>query len=209
MQLNQPIPPPYPGGNNPYDFILNGNQKPKKTLLPNAKTKKGRLLVVLGGAVGILILLFIVLSLVLSGGGGTKDLLTIAQTQTEIARVSSDTSAKARNITTRNFAATVRITVSSQQQQTVSYMTSHKQKVAPKKLILGMNPKTDESLKTAEAAGRYDQELLTILEKSLADYQLQLSQTYKATSSKSQKAMLQKFFEEVGALIKNQPTINS
>ncbi len=209
MQLNQPIPPSYPGGNNAYDFILNGNQKPKKTLLPNAKTKKGRLLLVVGGAVGIIFLLAIILSLVLGGGGGTQDLLAIAKTQTEIARVSNASTLKARDITTRNFVATVGITISSQQQQTVSYLASHKEKISPKTLALSVNPKTDAALKTAESAGRYDQELLTVLEKSLADYQVQLSQTYKATSSKSQKTLLQKFFEQVSALIKNQPAISS
>jgi hypothetical protein len=210
MQLNQPIPPPYTGGDDQYDFILNGNQKAKKSRLPQGKSRKQRLFWVIGAGLGLVIILAIVFSMVLnSGGSPTKALFSIAQTQTEIVRVSGGSSLKARSLTTRNFAETVTVTMTSSQQQTVNYLTSHKTKVKPKELALGQDSKTDAALKSAEAAGRYDQELLAILEKSLAEYRTQVSEAFKATNSPSQKQLLEQLFNQVTTLLSNQPAISS
>ena len=66
MQLNQPIPPTSSGGENPYDFIINGNQQIKKGRLPLPKpnNRKQRILYVFGGAVLLIVLLMIGFSLI-------------------------------------------------------------------------------------------------------------------------------------------------
>lgn len=211
MQLNQPIPPSYSGGDGQYDFILNGNQKPKKSLipLPQGNSRRQRVIVVLAGGVIFTFIVAVILAIALSGGGSTKDLVAITQTQTEIVRVAETNASKARGVTTRNFSETVALTMVSSKQQTLSYLSSKKTTVKPKELALGLNAKTDANLKSAEAAGRYDQELLTILEKSLADYRTQINTAYNKATTKSQKQLLQQLFEQVTTLIKNQPATSS
>lgn len=211
MQLNQPIPPSYSGGDGQYDFILNGNQKPKKSLipLPQGNSRRQRVIVVLAGGVIFTFIVAVILAIALSGGGSTKDLVAITQTQTEIVRVAETNASKARGVTARNFSETVALTMVSSKQQTLSYLSSKKTTVKPKELALGLNAKTDANLKSAEAAGRYDQELLTILEKSLADYRTQINTAYNKATTKSQKQLLQQLFEQVTTLIKNQPATSS
>jgi hypothetical protein len=211
MQLNQPIPPSYSGGDGQFDFILNGNQKPKKSLipLPQGNSRKQRLLVIFGGVVALIFILALVFGLLLNSGSSTKDLVEITKTQTEIVRVAENNAPKARGVTARNFSETVALTMTSSKQQTISYLAAKKTTVKPKELALGLNAKTDADLKSADAAGRYDEELLTILEKSLADYRTQINTAYNKTSVKSQKQLLQQLFEQVTTLTKNQPDTSS
>jgi hypothetical protein len=207
MQLNQPIPPSYSGGEDPYDFILKGSQKPKKSLLPAGNSRKNRVILVVGAALFGLILIIIVLSLVTSSGSaGTKQLTTLAQSQNEIIRISSTGSTQARDSTIKGFSESVNLTMMSEQQQTTKYLSSHGAKVKPKVLLLGRDPQTDATLKSATAAGRYDDELLKTIEKQLNVYKIQLQQAYKQTSKKSEKILIQQLFDQATKLTKNQPT---
>ena len=209
MQLNQPIPPPYSGGDNQYDFILNGNQKPKKGLLPKGETPKQRVLLVVGG-LGVLVLFAIIFALIFGGGkGSTQTPLALAQTQNEIIRVSGIGGQLARDTTTQGFTETVNVTITTSQQQTIKYLSAQKFKIKPKILALAQNSKTDATLRAAAAAGRYDEALKTVLEQELSDYRTQVSAAYKATSDKTQKALYQQLFNQVTILIKNQPATNS
>lgn len=207
MQLNQPIPPPYSGGDSQFDFILNGNQKPKKSLLPKGGNRKQRLLVALGIGAGVIVLLIIIVSLLLSSGNtSTKSLISIAQTQNEIVRISSTGSQKAKSKAAANFAITVADSTATGQAATTKYLTSKKVKIPPKTLAMGQNPQTDAALKSAQTAGRYDEELISTLQKSLLAYQSEVGTAYKATNSASQKALLKQLFDQVTILLKNQPT---
>ncbi|MEO5627515.1 MAG: hypothetical protein ABIQ89_01345 [Candidatus Saccharimonadales bacterium] len=207
MQLNQPIPPSYPGGNEQYDFILNGGQKAKKSLVPRGGSRKQRTIIAVVGVVVVLFLFGIILSLVLSSGSGSKQLmLDVAKTQTEIVRVSKDGSSKARDSATQSFVQTVNITVSSDLNQTTTLLTKQGIKVDPKAMARGASSETDATLSSAEQAGRYDEAITTNLEASLAAYKTQISQAFAKVSSASQKKLLQQLFANVEALIKNQPT---
>lgn len=208
MQLNQPIPPSYAGGDGQYDFILQGNQKPKKSLVPNpASPKKRALLVGVGAA--ILLVLGIILFAVLSSGSkaGTQTILGLAQTQTEIIRISNAGANQARDIPNQNYAATVSAALATSRQETTNYLASKKVKIKAKDLVAGQNPKTDAALKSAEQAGRYDEQLIATLESSLVAYRNQVSTEYKATSSKTEKKLLQTLYDQVVAIMKNQPAV--
>ncbi|MDQ5971976.1 MAG: hypothetical protein QG553_135 [Patescibacteria group bacterium] len=207
MQLNQPIPPPLPGGENPYDFILNGNQKPKKSVLPTTQSKKQRILFVLGGAFILFSLFAIAMLLISSAGGGDKKMLTgIAQTQTEIMRVSREGATDAKDTAIQGFAQSTALVITSSQQKTTAFLGKMKETPNSKTLALGRSTKTDTALKTAKEAGRYDQELLKILSTSLEDYKKELSAGYKQATSKSQKQLLEQLYNQANNLTKNQPT---
>lgn len=211
MQLNQPIPPPYSGGDSQFDFILNGNQKPKKTLLPTGGSRKQRLLIALGIGAGVIVLLIIIVALLLSSGkSSTKSLISIAQTQNEIVRISSTGSQKAKSKAAANFSITVADSTATGQAATTKYLASKKVKIPLKTLALGQNPQTDAALKSAQTAGRYDEELISALQKLLLTYQAQVSTAYKATNSTSQKTLLKQLFDQINILLKSQPaTTNS
>ena len=206
MQLEQPIPPNNPGGDNQYDFIMNGKQAPKKSILPSGNSRKQRIILIVGGALAFFAIFAIVLALIFSSGGeDTKALLGLAQTQTEITRVSADGTTKARSAATQNFTQTVTTTMTTAQQQTIEVLAK-KTKVDEKKLVLGRSTKTDTALTSAQQAGRYDEELTATLTKALASYKTEISQAATKTTTKSQKELLQKLYTQVEALIKNQPT---
>lgn len=207
MQLNQPIPPTYSGDEDPYDFILKGNQKPKKTLLPSGNSRKSRILLVVGGVLAALFLLAIIFALVTSSGSSNaKSLLSLAQDQNEIIRISNNGGNQARDPTIQGFSQTVTLVLTTSQQKTVKYLNTHGVKTSSKSLALTRNAQTDATLKSADEAGRYDAELLKTLEGSLNDYKSQLNEMYKKTSSKSQKILLQQLYNQAVNLTKNQPT---
>lgn len=209
MQLNQPIPPTDAGGSNPYDFILNGNQKPKKSLvpLPTGNSRKQRTILIAGGGAALLVVIVIVFILISSIGSGTyKPLVAIAQDQTEIITISSDGQDNARGTTAQNYAATVNASLTTGQQQTVKYLAGKRQKVDSKTLALGHSAQTEAALKSAQTAGRYDDEVIKTLNKELADYKVAVSKAFSQAKNASEKKLLQQLYDQIQILTKNQPT---
>ena len=207
MQVEQPIPPTYPGGENPYDFILQAQSRPPKKMLPGGGSRKQRALVVVTGILFFIILLMVVLSFISSRAAApTKALEKIAQTQNEIIRVSTLGGKTSRDTVTLGFAETVSTTITSSQKQTIVYLKARHVKADPKFLALGANASTDASLKTADSAGRYDSELVSVLEDSLSAYKQELKTTYSQTSNASQRKLLQMLYNQAVLLTKNQPT---
>ena len=209
MQLNQPIPPPY-SGDSQYDFILSGNQKAKKSLLPKGNSPKQRILYAVGGGILAVILIMVIFALVFgNSGGSTLALETIAQTQTELIRVSTAGATESRDVAVQGFAESIALTTTTGQQQTLSYLSAHKHKMDAKHLALGRNVKTDAALKSASEAGHYDEQLATELNQELTSYRDQLSKAYKEASSSTQKQLIQQLFNQVTVLLKNQPVVTS
>jgi hypothetical protein len=211
MQLNQPIPPTPAGGESPYDFILSGNHKPSKKLLSNrGNSKRQRLLIAVLGGLGLLFVIAVIVALLVSGNDSTKKNFTgLVQTQTEIIRITTLGNQKATSSSAQHFSEMVGLVMTSSEQQTNSYLSKHGTKLKSKELALGKNAGTDKALAAAAAAGTYDNELITILERSLANYQANVSDLYKTTSSATQKKLLQNLYDQATTLIKNQPATSS
>ena len=210
MAPNPSIPPPFPEGDNQFDFILNGAQKPKKTLLPTANSRKQRILVAVGGGLLFFAILAVLFAVIFSGGdGASKSLLAVAQTQTEITRVSDAGVKKSRDSVAQGLAETVFLAITTNQQQTVTYLKSQGVKADTNTLALGKSTKTDAALESAAQAGRYDDVLISTLKKMLADYKVQLTEAYKQAGSRSQQNLLKQLFNQAEALTKNQPATSS
>lgn len=207
MQLEQPIPPSYPGGDNQFDFILNGHQKPKKGLIPKGNSPKQRIIMVILGLLAVLTLFAIIFALIFSSGGGNKeDMLGLAQTQTELVRISASGAEDSRDAVTQGFAQNIAAVITTSQLETTEWLTKNGVKFKEKDLALAKDEKVDAALNSALQAGRFDQELVKVLERMLAEYKAELSQAFSGTSSKSQKTLLQNLFKQVETIIKNQPT---
>lgn len=205
--MNQPIPPAMSGGPGQYDFILNGNQKPKKSLLPSGNSKKQRIMLVVGGGLALLLVFAVIMMLIFSSGGeDRKSLVKLVQTQTEIARLSNEASGKSRDPVTLNFTQTTALVLTTSKNQTTEYLAKQRIKIGEKELALGRDAKDDQALVSAEKAGRYDDEAIKIIEQSLADYKTQIQQDFKAATGKNHKQLLQDLYKQAETLTKNQPT---
>lgn len=215
MQPNQPYSPPQPQQapeQNPYDFIMNSGEPPKKSPLglPSGNSKLQRILIVGGGIVVLIIIGVLLLSIVTAGSkSNTEQLLSLAKTQTELIRV-ADLVVKepsVRNESTRILAINTSVSVNSTKQQVVSMITKSGKKADPKQLALSKNTKTDASLESALQNNQYDEVATEILTTELKNYRLQLKTSYDAVSSKQDKQILSDAFKGTSLLLGNN-TIN-
>lgn len=185
-------------GHNPYEFIVNPNTPKHRVGLAGSFGMKIGLLV--GGAA----LLMIVIAVLMSALGPKSvmpQLTEIAQQQQEIIRIASDASDKASGTDTTNFVTNVALSVTTSQNEVIAYATSHGQKLPPKVLALKQDAKTDTLLANAANAGTYDRTVASTLSDELTAYEGQLQKTYKATSSKKVKQLLQDCFTTASKLV--------
>lgn len=171
---------------NPYQFINDTNHKAKKSLLPTGNGKQGRIIVAIVGLVVLMIVGFVAMTLLSSGGNAEKqDLLKAAQQQTELIRISKIGIEKARDPATVNLA--INTSLALQSDQTV--LLSHT-KVTSKELALGRSNKTDVALTTAEQSNKFDEVFTQIIQTELTQYQTTLKSAYDKASGKKLKASL-------------------
>lgn len=209
MQPNQPYAPPPPQQTpeqNPYDFIMNSGEPVKKSPLglPSGNSVLQRILIVGGGLVILLVVGIIAMSLL--GGSGksnSEQLLTLAQTQTEIMRV-TDVILKqpaTRSESTRILATNTALSVESTQKQVLAMIESSGKKVNTKELGLLKNAKTDTTLNTAALNNQYDDVATQVIITELKNYRTQLKTTYDGTSDQKNKVVLSDAFKGVGLLL--------
>ena len=205
MQLDQAMPPAPAGGENPYDFILSGPAKPKRSFLPSGGSSKQRAIVVGVGAVGGLIVFFIILALISSAGKGSYgNLVTLAQTQAEIVRVSTEGAPKVRDPGVSAFVQNINLALTTDQQETVSYLAKHGQKLNSKKLALLQSSKTDATLAAADQSGQLDNVMLDTMQQALQVYKQDLATDYKSAKG-SQKTLLKELYAAASDLLANAP----
>ncbi len=197
------VPPPAPNtgaasGHNPYEFIMNPNMPKSKAF--GGKNFMTQILLLLGGLVIVVIVIGILIS-ALSPKSSTPSLISIAQRQQEITRIATAASGQTIGQDTANFVATMNASVTSSQQQIVSYLASHGTKLDKKTLALDTNPQTDTFLTNAKNANNYDSALTQTLTQQLTTYEGLLQTSFKQTSSKSTKQLLQSCYTSASKLL--------
>ncbi len=190
------LPPPSttgrPTGHNPYEFIVADNSKKKKLLIPGANSFFGKLALMVGGFVVLLVIAGVILSMVFSGNSATADLTATALTQQELIRIAGSSNASKQSV--KDVAASVQLSTGSDQKKLLNYLASHGTKLTPKELALGKDAKSDQLLASAKATNTYDDTLLQVMSDDLTAYQVQLQATFKKATSKTLKADLQKYY---------------
>ncbi|HSW37632.1 MAG TPA: hypothetical protein VLG37_04675 [Candidatus Saccharimonadales bacterium] len=201
MQPQQIYVPP-PKGQNPYDFIVNPAKPPKRSLLNGGTSLATRLLLAAAGLFILVILVAVVLRF-FNGGSGTSSssLLSLAQTQNELIRVSDAGFQAAKDPSTKNLAITAKLGLQSDQQELVNYLKTHGTKVTANKLGLLENKTTDQRLAAALSAGNYDSTFRNIMQSSLNSYSAALSRTYSATKNKATRQLLSDDYKAAQLLI--------
>jgi hypothetical protein len=201
---------PAPPTGNPYEFITNPQKpgKPPRPGLPSVSGGSfvGKLVLIIGGGVGIIVVLFVVINLVFSGSTNLTTLIQVAETQQEIIRVAN--LAQNNGVTDETVAGgamNTLLTVTTQQQNTIDYLALHRQKVPAKTLALKRDAATDQRISQAKATSTLDIVFPQIMRQELTDYSTQLKTNYDGATSKSLKAMLATQYNQTQLLIKQWP----
>lgn len=166
-QSTPPIPPP----TGQFDFIMKDQPKPPGrfgSLLSDIPRPAKIALT----AVGVLIILVVVYSLLFGGKTTNVDQLTaVAARAQEITRVSTLAQTGSQNTDTQELAATTSKVLTSQEQELKTYLKTSGVKVDTKKLAARLNKDTDAQLLVAQQNNNYDQAYLSYLKASLQSYQ--------------------------------------
>ena len=200
MQPQQPY-------TNPYDFIVNP-QKPQRPSLINLNgggmgSLKLRIAVV-GVGIVLLIIIISVIGSLFSGGGNTVNMTSVAQDQSELIRVTTeatqDQSNDIQQNTTLYFAQNCELSVSSEQQRLLAFLTSHGVKLSSQQLALKQNSRTDSALSAAAASSTYDTTFLNVMQGDMNTYISDIKVAYAASSNPQEKQVLQTDYHDVELL---------
>jgi hypothetical protein len=204
MNPQQPYVPPSPG--NPYDFIMNPAPAPKRTRLPFGQNKfLGKIILVLGGLFVLLIIAVIVASVLQGNKTSTTDLVSLAQTQQEIIRISTLGTSDAVSQTTRNLAVTTQYTVLTQQQQVLAHLTKLGHKVGQKELTLKQDATTDQKFTAAKANSTYDQTYTEVMQQELSSYSTMVQNLIVKTPAGAQREVYSDYNQQTQLLIAEIP----
>lgn len=195
-----------PQQQNPYDFIMNPQQPQRGPRFGNSMA--ARIIIVVGGIILGIIIIAVIAS-ILSGGDKdqTKRLTEIAQAQSEIIRVSALGKENAKDTKAQALAINTNVSVLSSQQEVKKLLNTRgvKEKAISKELAASKNSKNDQALDEAKKNNRYDETLITILNKQLTDYQTLLKSAYDS-GTKKERDTLTKAFESAGKLVVKEAT---
>jgi len=174
-----PAPPAEPHvDRTPYDFIMNPEKPGKVPLNPLGSSSKQRVMVLGGGAVLLIIVIVILSSLFKGGGLNAAPLITVAQEQSELVRVAAAGAQASSDDNTQAFAYSVQLSVTSDQQKLLSYLSSLHHTIKPEVLALKHSTDVDTQLANAQASNTYDATLRTVLQNDLSSYSQSLKAAY-------------------------------
>lgn len=190
---------------NPYDFILNEPEKPKKSLVPKAQSKKQRTIFVIIAALGLLTLLIIAISLI-SGIGtrGITNMRELTKEQQEIIRVAEIGEKESNNLDLQSIATSTKLSVSSSQTDVITYLADQDIEIKSKDLSENADATTDARLEKARQNGIFDEEYASILVTLLNEYVNNLSRYFDQTDSEKQQLILQAAYQETQDILNNE-----
>ena len=187
----------------PYDFITNPAQAPKQPLttrLPGGSSMIGRIGLLAGGLLALLIV-FLIFRGLLTGPSNLDSFVTVAQEQQELIHLAANASQQdSLPAADKNAAATMQASLTSSQAATIQYLTTNKKKVNEKLLNLKVSAAIDKQLTDAAAAGTYNQTFHEIIESKLTAYANVLSQAYKQNPGPKGKTLLQDSYQQAQLL---------
>ena len=178
-------PPPQQPPNNPYDFI---NNQPSNNKLPVDLSSNKTKLILAGGVLALLFLVFILFSAIFGGGDEEQTLkyVDIAKSQTEIIRLASLAEDNAGLIETRSLALTTKYSTQTSRQELTDILKKRgvNEKDLNKRLSASKNAESDELLDEAKKNNRYDETFKKIIFQEIEDYQKELQSASSGATSK-------------------------
>jgi ribosomal protein L33 len=194
---------------NPYDFIMNPNAPaPKKPLgLGGKNAFLVKIGLIAGGAVVLMIVIAIVVNSLTGSKTNTADLEALAATQTEIVRVAAQGtggSSSATNV--KSLAISTQLTILTQQETTINYLSTKNIKLNSKKLSANKNAETDTKLQAASNSSTFDTVFVGVMKDQLASYLSDLETYYKNSQNSDIKAILKTDFQQTQLLQQQIPS---
>jgi flagellar basal body-associated protein FliL len=202
VQENSTTPP-----QDPYSFLYEEAQKPKKGLVPSGNSLKQRLIIV-GIAVVLLIIIGLVVVSLLGRGGAAnrEDLASVVRKQTELIRVADIGAAKATDSRTRGYALTISLSLDSNNEALLAAYKKNGIKLGKDDLAGSKNSATDTKLNTAEQGNNFDAVFTEEINKELTAYKAALRKAYESSSGKATKNALDTAYQQVSVIEGNKPT---
>jgi hypothetical protein len=188
---------------NPYGFIMDAQNKPKRGLKPSTDSKGKRVLFAIVALV-ILLIVFKVGSSLLFGSkiSNAQLLTTLVAQQQEINRVSDLGLRSASDPATTAYAETTKLSILTQQNKLLAYLKKKNVKITPLAMAALLNTKTDAALKTAYESNQFDAVYLTILRKELINYAASVKKDYATASNTTSKQILLDAYNSTVLLLK-------
>lgn len=195
-----PSPSHSAGGQSPYDFILNPEPPAKNSPLGGGSILK-RLLAI----VGILLVLSIIgvfaANFLIPKDTSGAQIVAIAQEQQELARVASVIAQGANSGELKDFATTTQMSIETNRQASMQYITERKIEVDDEMLALKQDAETDASLKAAKSTNTFDRVAAQTLNGQLVEYQANLKKAYDVTTGEKARKILQASYDTASALV--------
>ncbi len=193
-------PPPGQFDSSQFDFIMNTGQKPRRSILPSGSPKQRLIIYIILGAIGLLAVIMLYALLFAGGDPNTEKIVSIAKQQNEIIRVANIGNRKATGQDTKKLAALTASTVSSDQKQTIDYLSKLKRKINQKELNASTNKENDAALTAAEQNGRFDEVFKDTLTELLIEYRSDL-QSVQPNLGSNGKELFEKSFRNVSLIL--------
>lgn len=194
-----------PQQGSPYDFIMNPSKPPKKKFGLGGNNFAMTLALIVGGA-----FLFMIILTVLLNSFGPKtlsksDLVTLAQVENELVRVSQSAAASATQQTTKNLAVTIQLSMLSQQQKTLNFLSANGVKVDQKELGLKQDATTDQQLASAKTTSTFDLVFSQLMQDELEAYSKDLKILNGRAANKTERDLTSTFYTQTQLLISQIP----
>jgi hypothetical protein len=186
----QQTPPPQ----NPYEFIVSPAPPSRKSPLSRLPGFKdpfiAKVVMLLGGIILLLIVGAVLSSLLFKGKTNVQDLIGIAETQNEIVRIATQGTTQSSFQVTKNLAINSELSVQTNQQQFLNYLSKHGTKVGSKTLALKKSSTTDQQLTTAIQSSNFDNVFVQLMQQQLQAYITELEQAEGNSSSTTAKQLI-------------------
>ena len=173
--------------------------KPKRSLNTMANLPKPA---VIAGAAVILLMFILIIGSIVGGSGKETDVYSVLSDASLISSTSQDADSTLTNTDIRSLEASTLGSLSSQEEQIKTYLTSRKVKIDTKQIATQLDSATAAQLQTAKLNNKYDTAFVVYLKTSLTNYQSDLKKT-SATASPGLKAILNSAYESNQVLLQN------
>lgn len=193
-----------PGGQ--YDFILNPTPHKRGLSLHLGGNFAMKLLFIAGGALAVVIILVVVLSLFTSGSSTAADLTNLAETQNELIHIATESSGNTVQQTTQNLAMNVLLISSSQQQSVLQALKKDGVKLSTKQLKIKESVAVDQQLTNAQSTSDYDTVFIQIIQNQLQSYESLLKQLNGQTKSTTEKSLTFTYYQQTQLLLTQIPS---
>ena len=205
MQPQQPY-------TNPYDFIVNPQKPPRQPLMSFSGGSGGGMgmrIAVVGIGLVILIVMVVGIASLFKGSGNVANMKIVAEDQAELIRVATlatqDQSNDISQSTTLYFAQNCYLSLASEQQQLLKFLSSSGVKLSPAQLALKTNSQTTQALSAAAASSTYDVTLLNAMQGDMSTYMSDLKVAYAASKNPKEQQLLKSEYQ-AGQLLTQQLT---